>query len=310
MGLKKKFSIVIAVAPNRNAEVVESIKGLNYPKKDYEIIIKEGLNPSENRNDGFKDSKGEIIAFIDDDAYIDPELLNNAEKFFKKNADVQVVGGPQLTPVQDGLFARISGYALSSKFGAWKISNRYSLNKEIIDADETCITSANLFCRREVLEVVKFDTKLFPGEDPKFISDAKKSGFKVSYSPSLIVYHKRRATLKDLIKQIFKYGEFRPSKEGFIETLHKPYFLVPSLFLIYLLALIVYLEACIFLGKINIIFLIPLILYLILTILFSIYDSIKNKDYKGVLFLPFVYFAIHASYGFGMICGYLKKIRI
>jgi hypothetical protein len=53
----------------------------------------------------------------------------------------------------------------------------------------------------------------------------------------------------------------------------------------------------------------PLMFYMILALLFSLYDSIKNKDYKAVLFLPFIYPIIHLSYGAGMIYGYLKKLK-
>jgi succinoglycan biosynthesis protein ExoA len=311
MKQKNRFSIVVAVAPDRNAEVIESLKETDYPKDRFEIIVEGGLNPSENRNRGAEKATGDIIAFIDDDAYVDKDLLKNADEFFKKNENIDVVGGPQLTPHQDYGFAKISGYALSSLFGAWKISGRYSAREELLDADETCITSANLFCRREVMNKIKFDIKLFPGEDPKFISDAKKSGFKIAYSPKLIVYHKRRTSIKTLYKQIFSYGRARPLKENFSESIKMPFFFIPSLFLVYTVFLLIFLGISLF-SRINgifiIIILIPLILYVLLLICFTILDSIKNKDYKAIFFLPSIYPLIHFSYGLGMICGYINKM--
>ena len=82
--MNKKFSIVIALAPYRSAEVLKSLKNVKYDKKKYEIIIKKGLNPSENRNYGIKKAKGEIIYFLDDDAIVDKNILKNAEEFFDK----------------------------------------------------------------------------------------------------------------------------------------------------------------------------------------------------------------------------------
>jgi succinoglycan biosynthesis protein ExoA len=179
------------------------------------------------------------------------------------------------------------------------------------------ITSANLICRKKVLEKVKFDPKLFPGEDPKFISDAKKAGFRVAYNPDLIIYHRRRPDVKSLFKQIFNYGKVRPLKEKFSETLKMPFFLIPSLFLLYLAIVLVTLLVLItkkMIGFQNLnlgiyfwIFL-PLFLYIFLALCFALYDSTKNKDYKAILFLPFIYPIIHVSYGAGMIYGYLKKI--
>jgi len=54
-----KFSLVIPLAPGRNAEILDSIKQLDYSKKEFEIIVEEGTNPSDNRNKGAKKSKGE-----------------------------------------------------------------------------------------------------------------------------------------------------------------------------------------------------------------------------------------------------------
>lgn len=312
-----KFSVVIAVAPNRGAEVVGSLEKMGYSEKDYEIIIERGLNPSENRNRGAEKSSGEIIAFIDDDAVVDEELLKNADEFFNENKDVDVVGGVQLTPLDEKGFAKVSGYALGSKFGSWKISNRYVGKELIINADETMLTSANLFCRKHVMDRVKFDPKLFPGEDPKFITDAKKAGFKIAYNPALKIYHKRRADARGLAKQVFSYGKMRPIKEDLTDTLKMPFFLVPSVFLIYLAGLIVYValnfsltKRIIGFEKIGFQWLLffPLILYVILNILFSVYESKKNKDYKGIFVLPSIYLLIHISYGAGMLYGYLKKI--
>jgi succinoglycan biosynthesis protein ExoA len=304
-----KFSLVIPLAPGRNAEIVDSIKELNYPRKEYEVIIKEGLNPSENRNNGAKQAKGEIIAFLDDDAVIDINFLKEAEEFFKKYKEIDIVGGAQLTPKWQKGFPKIAGYALSSKFGAWKMGTRYSLKGLNLNADETMLTSANLFCKKEVMKKIQFDPKLFPGEDPKFIEDAKKEGFKVAYSPDLILYHKRRETIKAMIKQISSYGRTRTDKEYFLETLKKPFFLIPLLFCAYLafLLVFVFLEFFNINFVSNLILFFPLGLYLLLDLLFSFYESVKNKNISAIFLLLFIFPLIHISYGIGMIKGYLEK---
>ncbi len=305
-----KFSLVIPLGPGRNAEVIDSIKKSDYPEKKYEIIVKEGSNPSDNRNNGAKESKGEIIGFLDDDAVIDENLLKKAEEFFEKHKETDIVGGAQLTPEWQRGFAKISGYALSSKFGAWNMGSRYSQQKLNLNADETMLTSANLFCRREVMKKIQFDSKLFPGEDPKFIEDAKRAGLRVAYSPDLILYHKRRETNNALIKQIASYGRTRTRKENFLKTLKKPFFLIPSLFVIYLFLLLI----LIFLEFFKIstfpieIFSFPLVFYTGLDLIFSFYEAIKNRHLAAFVPLLFIFPIIHLSYGFGMIQGYFEKI--
>ena len=303
-----KFSLVIPLAPERNAEIIDSIKELNYPKKEYEVIVREGLNPSENRNNGAKAAKGKIIVFLDDDAVLDVNYLKEAELFLEKYKEIDIVGGAQLTPKWQKGFAKISGYALSSKFGAWKMGTRYDRKELRLDADETMLTSANLMCKREVMEKIQFDPNLFPGEDPKFIDDAKKVGLKVAYSPDLILYHKRRETIRALIKQISSYGRTRTKKEKFTETLKKPFFLIPLLFCLYLFSILILIPLKLIgidLISYFILFL-PLFFYLEIDFLTSVYESIVHKNILAVFWLIFIFPLIHVSYGLGMIQGYLK----
>ena len=174
---KLKFSLVVALAPNRNLELKDSLKNLDYPKNKYELIIERGINPSENRNRGIKKSKGEIIAFIDDDAIVNKNLLKNAEEFLEEHKNIEIVGGTQLTPKSDKFFAKISGYVLENPFGTYKMSNRYKKGKLNLDADESSITSAICFVRKDVFKKIKgFNPILFPGEDPEFFGRAKKNG--------------------------------------------------------------------------------------------------------------------------------------
>lgn len=300
----KKFSLVIALAPSRNAEVLKSIKNINYDKKKYEIIVEKGTNPSANRNNGVKKAKGEIIGFIDDDAVVDKEILNKAEEFFKKYPAISIVGGPQLTPEDDKFFARSSGYALSSIFGAWKMSHRYEKNKVSLNADETMLTSANLFCKKNVFKKVLFDVNLFPGEDPKFIKEAIDNNFKIAYSPEIIINHRRRDSFFKLIKQIYSYGLTRPKKEGILESLKKPSFLIPSLFLLYLLLL----PLLGIFNLLNWIIVAPLVIYLILDISFSLSESLFNKDILSFFIIIFIYPSIHLSYGAGFLVASIKKL--
>ncbi len=318
-----KFSLIIPVAPERRAEIIDSIRDLDYPESKFEVLVTRGTNPSESRNQGAKLAQGEILVFLDDDAAIPGDYLRQAEAFFKKYPKVDIVGGPQLTSRQDKGFSKISWYALSSGFGTWKVSTRYAVKKTMFNVDETAVSSANLLCRRRVLEKVCFDTGMFPGEDPKFIADAVKAGFHIAYSPTILLYHQRRPTLATFMQQIFSYGKARPRKESWRETMKMPFFFMPSLFLLYLIG------ACVLvavkpqiigdslaithgfrgipaLGKIIFF---PLAIYAAAAVIFSIYDASRHKDFKAVFFLPFIYSVIHLSYGLGMIWGYIKKLR-
>lgn len=301
-----RFSLVIPLAPDRDAPIIDFLKKMDYPKSQFEIIVIKGTNPSENRNNGADRAKGNIIGFLDDDAEIEPDFLKNVERFFSKYKSIDIAGGPQLTPKSQKGFAKISGYALTSKFGAAGTTTRYKKGKLSMDVDESSLTSANLFVKKDVMKKIRFNPGLFPGEDPKFIEDAKNANLRVAYSPDFVIYHKRRETLQALIKQMSNYGKVRPLKESFIGTLSKPAFFVPSLFTIYLVLSSIMLIANIY----PYIAIFPLLIYILLNLLFSLIESCKNKDFKAIFVLPFVYPIIHISYGTGMIYGYFLKRKL
>lgn len=296
---KTELSIVIPLGEKRKLHAVESIIK---QKNKIEVITEVGPNPSANRNRGVKKASSKFIALIDAHTILPENWSEEVLDFFNKNKNVDIVGGPQLNYPGDNYFAEVSGYALSSLFGAADASQRYKKKKISFNADEKMLTSANLICKKEVFDKVKFDEKLWPGEDPKFLSDSKKKGMKIVYSPDIYVYHKRRENFRDLAQQIFKYGLTRPKKENIGETMLKGSFIVPSLFLIYL---------CLFpiLSIFSFLFLIPAPLYLMLNLFFSIYESTKNKDARAFFVLPIIFFCIHVSYGAGFIYGTLLKLK-
>src|SRR3989344_6631072 len=278
-----KFSIIIALAQDRDAPVIESIKKLNYQQDKYEVIIEKGLNPSENRNRGIKDAKGEILVFFDDDIDLDPNILRNAEYFFNKY-DYDVVGGPQLTPENDTFFGKASGLVLGSYFGSHKMSNRYKMGNLNLDADENYLTSANVFIKKNVFRKTQsFNPDLFPGEDPELFSRLKKTGFKLAFNPDLVVYHHRRPNLTSLCKQSYLYGFTRIKKERVNGIkINFLLFLPPALFLIYLI-----LSPLLYL--IHSLLLIPLYLYVAIVILNALYLAIKGKNPLHFFVTPFIF---------------------
>lgn len=295
-----KFSIIIPLAPERNCEVGESLRNLDFNKKDYEVIIEIGKNPSLNRNNGAKKSKGKILCFLDDDAKIKKNILKNAEDFFKKY-NVDILGGPQLTPEDDKYFAKTSGYAMADFFGTSSMSNRYKKGTPNLDASENDLTSAICFVKKDVFKKLKgFNLNLFPGEDPEFFYRAKKAGYKIAYSPNVFIYHRRRPTLKGLLKQFSNYGSTRVKELKILNQRMKLIYLMPSLFLIYIIFVIP-------LTYLSIIFLIPLLIYILIVLITSIKQVVSYKDPEAIFLLPFIYPLIHLSYGYGLIKGLIKN---
>lgn len=295
---RPKFSIVIALAPWRDAEILPYIERQDFPKGEYEIIIKKGTNVPTNRNAGIKDAKGEIILFLDDDAVIEPDFLKKVDKFFSDYPEVSVLGGPQLTPSSDKFFAKLSGYALADPFASPGLNKRYKKTKLSLNADSSYITGALMIVRREVFEKLRFDPKIYPADDVTFVDTAKKLGFKVAASPDIYIYHRRRADLRGLVEQIYGYGKARP-KLG-LSGIKSVLFWVPTLFLTYLVLLVP-------LMFLSLWFVVPLIAYISLSLIFSLYEAAKNRDILSFFILPLIFLMVHLSYGVGFLIGVLKR---
>ena len=298
---KPKISIVIALAPWRDAEILSSIKKQKYPKSKFEVIIRKGLNVPNNRNSGAAKAKGEIIAFLDDDAIIEPNFLNKVEELFDKHPEVMVAGGPQLTPLTDKFFARMNGYALSSYFATMGISKRYKKGEFTLNADSSHLTGALLICRKKLMKSIKFDENIYPADDVNFVSRAKSAGHTIAYSPDVFVYHRRRADLRGLIKQIFDYAKVRPQAQGLKQGLSTVFFFVPTLFMLYLLLLPT-------LSMLSKLFLIPLWVYIVLSLLVSSYEAGHHRSPLAIIVLPFMFLIIHIAYGAGFLTGLIDRL--
>lgn len=291
----KQITIVIPASVQADIEILKQ----NVDKR-VTIIVERGTNPSQNRNRGMGKAKTPYVAFINAHTTISDNWVEEVLSFFQRYPEIDVVGGPQQTFKGDGRFAELSGYALASPFGAGELSARYNPKTLKLDADERQLTSANLICRRNVLTKVKFDEHLYPGEDPKFITDLKKNEFRVAYAPTIVTYNKRRTTVRSFMYQIFTYGRMRPKKESLRETLRHPLFFVPSLFVVYLLVLPVafYWSAYV---------LLPLALYVLLAGMYSGIESGKKKDFGLLFVLPWIFLLIHLSYGIGFLTGIFRE---
>ena len=296
---KPLLTIIVPRGKNLPLHVAQSINLQTVPVR---CIVEEGQNPSANRNRAIKKTKTPFVAFVNAHSILPNNWAEKIISFFKKHNQIDIVGGPQLTPQDQNYFGKLCGHALSSVFGAARARNRYASHVQSFDANEELLTSANLACRVEVTKKISFDESIYPGEDPKFIADARRAGFRVAYDPNMTIFHRRRNTLSAFIRQIFSYGVTRPQKEGLHETLSHPTFLIPPLFVIYLLTIGI-------LTWTSTLFVLPLFLYLILSAGFSLREGIKHNDPRLLIFLPFIFFIIHVSYGLGFIYG-LVKYRI
>jgi len=270
---------------------------IDFPK--VKVIPSGPVGPSEKRDMALDYASGEIIAFIDNDAYPAEDWLRESIKHFKDD-DIAAVGGPAVTPPSDGLLARASGFIFSSFLGSGSLSFRYIPKAQrYVDDYPSC----NFIIRKSVLrERGGFSTFFWPGEDTKLCLEiTNKLNKKIIYDPEVLVYHHRRKLFRPHLKQVLNYALHRGY---FVKILPQtsrrfPYF-IPSLFC---LGLILGIAVSFLNPVLRIIFLSIIAVYLVL----ALAASFQSKDIRVT---PLVFLGIiltHITYGTGFIKSLLTK---
>lgn len=261
--------------------------------KNVKIIASGAVSPGIKRNIGVENSKGEIIAFIDDDAYPEKDWLEIAAQNFE-DKEIVAVGGPSLIPHGATFFQRVSNKVYELSSGKTGIRYGEHEKKEEIDDWPAC----NFFVRKkDFLNVGGFNTKYFGGEDTQVCYSLLKTGKKMIYDPKMMIYHHPRKSLKNHIKQTLFWSMWR----GFFMRAYpkdsiKLTFFIPPLFVLWLLVG----------GILSFIYKPILYLYfgvLVLYLLFLLFTGIRAKSIK--LFFPVMAVTLitHITYGIGFFIG-------
>ncbi|OGD66824.1 hypothetical protein A3F08_00395 [Candidatus Berkelbacteria bacterium RIFCSPHIGHO2_12_FULL_36_9] len=295
--LKLKENIEIIILPNKKTDE-KFVKTKIIPTKN--------PSPSNKRNLGVKKATGEIIAFLDDDAYPKPDWLKFALIHFA-DKNIIGVGGPAITPDSDSTLQKASAAVFESFIGGGSTRKRYlSVGKKCLVDDWP---SVNLLVRRNVfLKTNGFDEKFWPGEDTKLCLELIKYG-KIIYEPNAIVYHHRRASLMKHLRQIGNYGLHRGHfARRYPENSLRLFYIIPSIFSLYLIFGLIFEIGNLFRSSylvISIFYWYPLFLYFALIIIDAIFISIRHKNpLVGILTIPYI-FLTHFYYGLRFIKGYL-----
>lgn len=268
--------------------------------------------PAPKRNIGAKKAKGEILAFIDDDAYPTPNWLTNADRLFEKN-NVEALFGPGILPLSTNLWEKVFDEVLKTWIGSGGLSYRFTPHRERYVDD---VASMNFFIKKNVFaKLCGFDGDFWPGEDSKLCENlVHKYKGKILYSPKIIIYHHRRDKLIPYLKQHGQYGFHRGAFFAHGDrNSRRLFYLAPTALVIYLLFLLIIRNTLHVTGyTIDIYF--PLIAYLILASTVAI-SAIKNTRNLKIAFLStIVLFLMHVTYGIkfiqGLVTGFIYRDKI
>jgi cellulose synthase/poly-beta-1,6-N-acetylglucosamine synthase-like glycosyltransferase len=308
-----KVSIIIPVKGfNQNLdECLKHCLKLDY--RDYEIIILPDSSmklpyngvriiptgvkgPSEKRNLGIKEAKGEIVAFLDDDTFPPQGWLKKVAKNFE-DEDIAAVGGPAVTPESDGLLEKASGDIYSSLLGGGVYRYRYLPQKRRLVDD---FPSCNFIVRKSILkEIGGFKTRFWPGEDTAIcLGITKDLGKKIVYDPEVLIYHHRRRLFIPHLKQVCNYALHRGYfAKRFPQTSLRISYFLPTFFVLGLLF-------GWFLGFIRPLFykiyFITILTYLFMALLTGLKNKLPLSVFSGLILT-------HLCYGIWFLKGLFSR---
>jgi len=215
-----KWSVVICTH-NRCAdlrETLENLAGIDYPADAFEVIVvdnasaddtgevvegakarmanlkylrEEKIGLSHARNTGIDHARGELVAFLDDDAWPQPDWLGKLEASFR-DPRVACAGG-RVLPVwkqrsgwPEWLHHRLLGY-----FTVFDLPKFRFLRYPV------CPVGTNVAFRKAVFaEIGRFDPRLgrtgaslLSGEEADLCVAADQAGYRIAYSPEAVVRH-------------------------------------------------------------------------------------------------------------------------
>jgi len=189
----------------------DSTKDVVSKFKQVRYILEEKIGLSHARNRGIKESRGAIIAFIDDDAGADKSWLSKLYKVYREEKDVGCVGGQVILDWH------------TDKPSWWLPELNTSLSGVDYAQERTRVSyprypyGTNISYKTDVLKVVgSFGTelgrkgsKLLAGEETELCLRMEKKGYKIFYEPEAIVFHRvesSRLTKSYIRKRAYWHG--------------------------------------------------------------------------------------------------------
>lgn len=310
--MKSEISIVI-ITKNRKRELLNCIKSLKKQSfrgkteivvvdssdqpseiKEVKYIYNKNLGIASARNAGVKNSRYNLIAFIDDDCIVHKKCL---KELFNSIGDNAGVGGAVLN-TKTNIIGKAVSY-IGYPAGGIRWYNKYRGRLKNTSRLSTCNC---LYKKEAIQETGGFNKNLEYGtEDDELSSKIIKKGYSLIYNTRAIVYHKPRDNLISIFKWFFKRGIARVAFKKMNERINLLFLSTRSSFLKFLFIII----ALVVFGIYGLVLTYLVILLMFMIKLKSFNTTVKEKEI--LLIAPVVIFVMTIAEGLGNIYGLVKS---
>jgi glycosyltransferase involved in cell wall biosynthesis len=304
-------------------KLLQNIVDQDYPKESSEVFVVDGMSDDGTRdeisgfvqfhpyihlldnekryvsfalNKGISNSTGEVIIRMDSHAEYPSDYFSRlVQSLYHLKADN--VGGSWITlPGNSTIKSLAIASALSSPFGVGNA--HYRLNIKTIRKVDTVPFGCY---RKEVFDRIGlFDEDLLRNQDDGFNAKLIKNGGKIFLIPDIKIRYYARTSVKSIWKTFYQYGLFKPlvnRKVGRPATLRQ---FIPPVFVLFLILSAI---GSIFFKLVSFIGIISIAFYFMIDLIFTFSISAKQSQPLLIVYLPWIFFIIHVSYGFGYLHG-------
>jgi glycosyltransferase involved in cell wall biosynthesis len=203
---KVHLSVIIPSWTGEVSRLRRSLAAQTY--QDFETIVVRGVSPAGRaRNQGVAQARGELILFIDDDAFFGHErVLERMVAILESDDSIGVVGPARILP--DGanwLQRRIAAQVPRAVIG--KHDADLESNPPVDRHGFTGITTTCCVLRRRMFEQLDgFAEDLQTGEDPEFFYRVRRAGYRFMMPGGCWVDHDLPGTVRAMLRKSFGYG--------------------------------------------------------------------------------------------------------
>lgn len=179
----------------------------DYPDVDFRYFVETNQGLSFARNRGIKESRGEVLVFLDDDSYIQKGYLNNLQKQLEAHLDADAFGG-KIDPVFEigeapkwlskWNYSWVSAIDLGNQVcqfngKAFPIGANMGISKAMLDKTGTFNT-----------QLGRSKKNLMGGEEKDLFERIRMAGGNIYYFPDVVVHHviPPSRTTKDYVKRL------------------------------------------------------------------------------------------------------------
>ena len=176
----------------------------DFPEYDFRYFIETNQGLSYARNRGIKESKGNVLVFLDDDSFVEKDYLKNLEKNLEKSSDLAAFGG-KITPLFE---SGITPVWLSKWTYSWVSAIDLGEATKLFTGKQYPIGANMGFTKKCIDKYGSFNTSLgrskknlMGGEEKDIFDRIMRNNEKIYYFPDIEVKHviPEARTTKDYI---------------------------------------------------------------------------------------------------------------